>query len=176
MCGTIDSGKRKVLAASNVFSAEAAVIHNDAYDYTLVEYVNATTNVQIICRYHGIFLQTPSNHKNGTGCPACALYGFNKAKPAILYHLKISFNGNIAFKIGITNRSVQDRFNNTDLLKIQVLKIWEFPIGADAVSREKEILALYQEYRYTDDPLLSSGNTELFYIDVLGLDVIPDQE
>lgn len=46
-------------------------IHNDRYDYSKVEYVSATKKVEIICRKHGSFFQTPSSHKNGSNCPEC---------------------------------------------------------------------------------------------------------
>lgn len=45
--------------------------HKDKYDYSLVEYVNTNTKVKIICKEHGIFEQTPNNHKNKHGCPKC---------------------------------------------------------------------------------------------------------
>jgi len=48
-------------------------IHNNKYDYSLVNYVNARTKVKIICPIHGVFEQTPENHKNRKqGCPKCA--------------------------------------------------------------------------------------------------------
>jgi very-short-patch-repair endonuclease len=47
-------------------------INEDLYDYSLVEYVNCKTNIKIICREHGIFEQTPSNHLKGQNCPFCA--------------------------------------------------------------------------------------------------------
>ena len=43
------------------------------YDYSKVEYINAKTEVVIICPKHGEFLQTPTNHLNGDGCPKCAI-------------------------------------------------------------------------------------------------------
>lgn len=46
-------------------------VHNDIYDYSLVEYINMTTKVDIICKEHGVFQQNPSNHMNGQGCPKC---------------------------------------------------------------------------------------------------------
>lgn len=42
------------------------------YDYSLVEYINSMVKVKIICPIHGIFEQAPSNHINGSGCPACS--------------------------------------------------------------------------------------------------------
>jgi len=45
--------------------------HGDLYDYSLVENKSNTENVKIICSIHGVFLQTPSNHKKGKGCSKC---------------------------------------------------------------------------------------------------------
>jgi hypothetical protein len=46
--------------------------HGHKYDYSKVEYVNSYTKVIIICSKHGEFLQLPSKHLNGQGCPHCA--------------------------------------------------------------------------------------------------------
>ena len=55
----------------DTFVEKAKRIHNDRYDYSKVEYVNAHTKVCIICTEHGEFWQTPNNHLNGNGCPLC---------------------------------------------------------------------------------------------------------
>ena len=40
-------------------------VHGDEYDYSLVEYFEAHTNVKIICTKngHGLFEQIPNNHR-----------------------------------------------------------------------------------------------------------------
>ena len=54
------------------FKLKSNIIHNNLYDYSLVDYKNAHTNVKIICSKHGIFEQTPQNHIiKQTGCPFC---------------------------------------------------------------------------------------------------------
>jgi hypothetical protein len=45
--------------------------HGNKYDYSKVEYKNAHSKITIVCPEHGEFKQTPNNHKNGNGCPAC---------------------------------------------------------------------------------------------------------
>jgi predicted nucleic acid-binding Zn-ribbon protein len=45
--------------------------HGDRYGYSRVVYVNTHTPVEIICPEHGLFNQTPLNHKNGHGCQQC---------------------------------------------------------------------------------------------------------
>jgi len=47
-------------------------IHNNYYDYSLVEYKNNRTRIKIICPKHGVFEQLPMNHKSGSICPKCS--------------------------------------------------------------------------------------------------------
>lgn len=53
------------------FIHKATLKHSGKYDYSLVEYVNSTTPVTIICPVHGEFSQKPDYHMQGTGCPDC---------------------------------------------------------------------------------------------------------
>ena len=53
------------------FIDKAKKIHGNAYDYSMVEYVNTHTKVCIICPEHGEFWQTPNCHLDGKGCPKC---------------------------------------------------------------------------------------------------------
>ena len=61
--------------------------HGDRYDYSLVEYAGWNTKVAIICKDHGVFMQTPNAHGNGNGCPSCngrtARYTTDSYKEAI---------------------------------------------------------------------------------------------
>jgi len=45
--------------------------HGDKYDYSKVFYINISTKVKIVCKYHGEFEQIAKNHKDGQGCPSC---------------------------------------------------------------------------------------------------------
>ena len=49
----------------------AKEIHGDYYDYSLVEYTGSFIKIKIICPIHNKFLQNPSQHLNGNGCPEC---------------------------------------------------------------------------------------------------------
>lgn len=55
------------------FIEKAQQVHGDKYDYSKVKYENAFKKVIIICPKHGEFLQDPSNHLQGKGCPKCAI-------------------------------------------------------------------------------------------------------
>lgn len=56
----------------DVFVDEARKLHNDLYEYHKVDYINTNTKVCIVCKIHGDFWQTPSNHLKGKGCPYCS--------------------------------------------------------------------------------------------------------
>lgn len=54
------------------FINKAKHIHGEKFSYDLVDYVNSTTKVKIVCLKHGVFKQTPAAHVNGRcGCPKC---------------------------------------------------------------------------------------------------------
>ena len=54
------------------FIERAKLIYGDKYDYSKVNYVNAHTNVEIICKKkHGSFFQSPHNHLKKE-CKLCA--------------------------------------------------------------------------------------------------------
>lgn len=54
------------------FVAKAIEVHGDRYDYSSVEYIRNHDKVNILCKKHGMFEQTPSGHLSGKGCPKCA--------------------------------------------------------------------------------------------------------
>ncbi len=62
---------------NRTFISNSKLIHNNKYDYSLVNYVNNITKVEIICKEHGKFTQVPSSHLCGAGCPKC--YGNEKS-------------------------------------------------------------------------------------------------
>ena len=114
---------------------------------------------------------TPDSLLHGKGCPTCSNTGFDPSKPAICYYLRIASPvfGEL-YKIGITNRIIEKRFSNDDLEKITTIKTWSFDVGSDARDKEREILAKHSGDRYTGEPVLFSGNTEMFTKDILELD------
>ncbi|WP_189443404.1 MULTISPECIES: GIY-YIG nuclease family protein [Cupriavidus] len=54
------------------FLARALEVHGDRYDYSRAIYSGSNSKLTIVCRTHGPFEQTPSNHYKGKGCRACA--------------------------------------------------------------------------------------------------------
>jgi hypothetical protein len=50
---------------------KANLFHKNRYNYSKVVYVNAKTNIIVICEKHGEFSINPDNHLKGTGCRKC---------------------------------------------------------------------------------------------------------
>lgn len=142
--------------------------HGDFYDYSLVEYANKDTKVKIICPVHGVFEQIPHDHADGHSCRNCIPRGFDSSKPGFLYYLSI--NNGQAYKIGITNHSVEHRYSIKELTSIQTIYLWEFSSGKECRDLEKYILTTYSNLIYTGAPLLHTGNTELFNVDIFTKD------
>ena len=53
------------------FIERAKDVHGDNYDYDKAEYKDNKTPVEIFCKVHGYFSQTPNVHLQGHGCPKC---------------------------------------------------------------------------------------------------------
>ena len=60
-----------IKSSTKDFIIKSNIIHNNKYDYSLVDYENNKSKVKIICHEHGIFEQTPNSHLKNHGCPKC---------------------------------------------------------------------------------------------------------
>ncbi len=70
-CPVCSPTRRKT---TSEFIENATKIHGDRYDYSLVEYTNSSTKVNIICKKHGPFYCSPTNHVHDkNGCPLCSI-------------------------------------------------------------------------------------------------------
>jgi len=56
----------------NNFILKSNIVHQNKYDYSLVEYIKAHKKVIIICPIHGEFKQRPNDHLSGYGCIKCS--------------------------------------------------------------------------------------------------------
>ena len=57
----------------NNFIKKANIIHDNKYDYSLVDYKNNKTKIKIYCKICNLFFeQIPYHHYNGHGCPKCS--------------------------------------------------------------------------------------------------------
>jgi len=73
-CKICDNNRKKELYKLDTyeFIERSKKIHNNKYDYSLVEYGdNNNQLVKIICLEHGVFEQKPYIHLLGSGCKYC---------------------------------------------------------------------------------------------------------
>jgi very-short-patch-repair endonuclease len=65
--------------------------HGELYEYSLVEYTNIHTKVQVVCTTHGPYLVSPALHIQRTGCPSCTSSKGQLAVRLFLKKHEISF-------------------------------------------------------------------------------------
>jgi len=73
--------RRKKFKSQEQVIKEFRKVHGDLYDYSEVVYTNGLSEVDIICKKHGIFKQKPAAHKAGKGCLACYRERQKQLKP-----------------------------------------------------------------------------------------------
>lgn len=160
-------------SSTEAFIKKANAVHKYLYDYSLVSYVRNSVDVTIICPVHGKFTQAPQNHLAGKGCYLCNGKQYYSLLPTILYYVKLTHpSGEVAYKVGITTKSIQTRFRTAEIagMLIEVLYEYHFLSGKQAFYYEQEFLKKYASYKRT---LTSSflprraGDSELFSCDVL---------
>ena len=132
-------------------------------------YVNASTRLKVICPKGHTTRKDWGNFQQGSGCHVCNPHGFNPELSGTLYYLRFAHNFEYFYKIGITNRTVKKRFR-LETKPYEIIHQEFFTNGQDALDKELDILAKYKKHKYNGEPFLRDGNTELFTVDILGLD------
>tara|TARA_R110000868_G_scaffold75946_6_gene218856 strand:+ start:29682 stop:30599 length:918 start_codon:yes stop_codon:yes gene_type:complete len=64
------SGKKRITTKS--FIKRANIVHNNLYNYSLVNFTKSQDKVKIICNTHGVFEQIAYNHLSGAICAKCS--------------------------------------------------------------------------------------------------------
>lgn len=165
------------------FVDKARVVHTDNYIYDQVVYIQSSTKVSIICPTHGEFLQTPNNHLRGQGCPDCGnlrsagsggyteqLFDNDPDKkdvPALLYLMEVT-NGNEHFlKIGITIKTITERFNRSEYKNMTFAPIHTWCVSLyEAFCLERQIIESLSSHRFFSNTKFS-GYTECFKLSAL---------
>lgn len=157
------------------FKKQAYKIHGDTYDYSRINYVRWNTKISIICPIHGVFEQTPNAHLSNKGCTPCSLVLQGHSKTSfrkrclknnnglgILYVIKC-FNDKEEFiKIGITSRSVEERFKYNFPYNFEILNIVQ-DFSDNIHTLETLIKSYYKNIKYI--PLIHfEGHTECFKV------------
>ena len=91
-CGQ-DTKIEKMTSNKKEFVEKAIKVHGDKYDYSKVDYVKSNKKVEIICKKHGSFWMTPSNHVMGQNCPQCTQTNIENEIDALLTENEIKYQG-----------------------------------------------------------------------------------
>lgn len=109
--------------------------------------------------------------KRNTSCPICSRlrgnYGLNYSSPGILYFIKILDN---LYKIGITSKSLEERYTKKELSIITPIKQIQYEKLIEAYKEEQRILKEYSDFLYKGPPILNNGNSEIFITNILQID------
>lgn len=70
-CAAIERGAKRAIT-KDLFIERCNKIHQNKYDYSLVDIHKCHDKVKIICPIHGEFEQLAYDHLHGHGCPKCA--------------------------------------------------------------------------------------------------------
>ena len=108
----------------NDFIKKGKKVHNNKYDYSLVEYINRRTKVKIICSKHGVFEQTPYNHLKGHECRKCYLDSVLLTKADFIKKANEVHNNKYDY-------SLVDFINNKSFIKIICPNHGEYEIRLD---------------------------------------------
>jgi hypothetical protein len=112
-------------------------VYKNKYDYSNTKNIKSQEKIEVICPIHGIFYPFANNHAKGvSGCPTCAcskyVGGYSesyfkkhpemKSKTGIFYLIKIWNDNEIFYKVGVTIRSIDERF------KYKLPSVYEYEI------------------------------------------------
>jgi hypothetical protein len=67
-------------------------VHNDIYDYPDQDYKNNSIPITIVCKKHGNFFQSLSNHLQGKGCPNCTAFISSGEQEVMLFVLSLGLD------------------------------------------------------------------------------------
>lgn len=127
------------------FIEKATKIHGNRFNYNHVEYISSQIKVKIECPIHGIFEQKPNAHLSGDKCKQCCLEdvtnnfstsGFIKASkgnPCLFYILECWNDNEQFYKIGITTRSVKERYDCHNALPYNYKIVTEITDTAETI-------------------------------------------
>lgn len=169
-CRDEENGKRKRLNISEL-KDRSNINYNNKYEVKDIKWEDTCWGLYYCKDCKEMHWQRAYDHPKYIPC-SCAEQGYKKEKDSLLYYFEFLYENKLYYKIGVTNRTVKDRYRLSDINKITNQII--FPMkGSKALEWEKLILETYHEYRLSTigtniKPLDSCKNYEIFVKDVLG--------
>lgn len=144
----------------STFVRRSNIKHDSRYTYEASSYHNVESMVLIHCADHGSFRQRAADHMAGHGCVKCGrnINGFGRSNfvdicnksggQGRLYVIKCYQDNEVFYKVGITSRTVKQRYNVKFPYKYDIV----FSIKEDAAyiyDLENKIHALLKGHHYS---------------------------
>lgn len=163
------------MSTTEEFIVKANKVHNKFYSYSNSDYKGAKEFLTITCPVHGDFNQRPNYHLSGNGCTLCYKEnnGFGKTKflnsckktgKGTIYLIRCFSDTESFYKIGITSKTIQERFKKKDKLPYdyEIIKR-KVDYSENIFNLEKVLHRKYRDFKYT--PLKPfRGSTECFLL------------
>lgn len=152
----------------NLFIFKANIKHKNKYVYPSFEYKKGKQHIDIICPFHGKFVQTIESHLQGRGCKKCSSTGFSEEswvkrlgnKEATFYILNMSNDKESFIKIGITSTSIETRYKTLNNYNYEIIDIIK-GLPENIYKIEKRALKFFKDDKYIPNAHFQ-GYTECF--------------
>lgn len=173
---SIDNHIKQQTDTTEDFINKAKIIHGDKYSYLNTVYgKNAHEKIIITCRNHGDFKMTPNSHlSKKSNCPICMKRntGWTKTswkkscegKIAKLYVIECHNDKEKFYKIGITNRTLKERFYHHSIFPYNYTLKYLIESKDDPIyiyELERLLHELHKDVKYTPSKIFP-GSTECF--------------
>lgn len=170
-CGRDTTGRKKTKTTED-FIKDAVAVHGPRYNYSKTKYKGAALKLDVVCYEHGQFSQKATHHLGGTGCPCCAneVTGWSRGNfkracngdEGHLYVIHCQSKSESFYKVGITSRSVSERFKGTRDMPYEYHEILTLSGASDYIyDLEKQLHSTLRKHRYTPE-IYFNGRTECF--------------
>jgi hypothetical protein len=186
-CGCAKCGVTRTVASKfkgfDWFVFMARKTHGERYGYRIESYTGVSKKTTIVCQQHGKFLQSPSNHIRGQGCPKCAMgkeykpgaagqihvrpasrsgwISRQRGRNATLYLIELQNEQEVFFKVGITY-DFKKRFAGARMpYALQIVKSYQSADAGSVYDLEKKMHRTLKNHRYRP-AVAFGGQTECF--------------
>lgn len=109
---------------------------------------------------------SPHGVIRGKGCAVCNPGGFNPENIGYLYVVKVWHQTQYLYKVGITNKTVEDRYR-LEKAEVTTVCLYKSERGRDAQEAETKILKAFAGRKYEgDSPFAITRTREIFIVDI----------
>lgn len=166
--------KTSQLSNKTAFLDKAYKKHGDRYNYESAVYLGSKIKLCITCGIHGDFEQSPNMHLRGNGCPMCHLasgIGYSRSdfikiargRKCTFYTIKLFNDSEEFYKIGITSRSIKERYLGFSKMPYKYEIVHEVKGEAGEIwNLELKNKKILKDYKYKPLLKFKGSSTECF--------------